>query len=57
MVKNRIQAVLERHPEVSGEFLGTDLFGKQGMEYLKHIEIPEPDKQIISAASEFGKFR
>jgi len=55
MVKNRIQAVLERHPEVSGEFLGTDLFGKQGMEYLKHIEIPEPDKQIISDSIKFLK--
>ena len=29
-VKNRIQAILDRHPEVRSEFLRTELFGKQG---------------------------
>jgi transposase len=55
MVKNRIQAILDRHPEVRSEFLGTDLFGKQGIEYLMHIEIPEPDKSLISESIKFLK--
>ena len=53
MVKNKIQAVLDRHPEIDGEFLGTDLFGKQGMEYLAQIELPTPDKYIISDSLKF----
>jgi len=53
MVKNKIQAALDRHPEVSSEFLGTDLFGKQGMEYLAHIKLPYPDRYIISDSIKF----
>jgi transposase len=46
MIKNRIQALLAQHsvkcPEVS------DLYGKEGMRWLKGIELPVPDGQLLS---------
>jgi len=45
MVKNRAQALLARHalarPQVS------DLYGKEGMRWLKSIELPVPDGKLL----------
>lgn len=47
-VKNRIHAVVDRHPGKRQE-LGevSDLFGKAGREWLKKVEIPEADKKLL----------
>jgi len=46
MVKNRIHALLDRHhvpaPAVS------DLFGKRGRQYLHAVELPKPERQMLS---------
>jgi transposase len=43
-VKNRIHALLDKH-ELSYEY--TDLFGKQGLEWLRNLQLPTPDQQIL----------
>lgn len=53
MVKNRIQAILDRHPESQNNFLGTDLFGKQGKEYLSNCQLPSPDDKLLSEDLKF----
>lgn len=47
-VKNRIHAVVDRHPGKRQE-LGevSDLFGKTGREWLRKVEIPEGDKKLL----------
>ena len=45
MLKNRLMALLAQHsvqrPEVS------DLYGKSGLEWLRGLELPEPDGEIL----------
>lgn len=53
MVKNRIQAILDRHPEISSEWSGTDLFGKQGRNWLNSITLPEPDNKLLKEQIKF----
>lgn len=47
-VKNRIHAIVDRHPGKRQE-LGevSDLFGKAGREWLKKVEITETDKKLL----------
>ena len=45
-VKNRIHALLDKH-ELSYEY--TDLFGKQGLEWLRGLTLPTPDQQILQS--------
>jgi len=45
-VKNRIHALLDKH-ELSYTY--TDLFGKQGMEWLRSLQLPVPDQQILQS--------
>ena len=46
MLKNRIKALLAQHsvetPEVS------DLYGKEGLRWLKALKLPEPDGKLLS---------
>ena len=44
--KNRIHALLDKH-ELSHEY--TDLFGKQGTEWLRSLQLPTPDHQILQS--------
>lgn len=46
-VKNRIHALLDKH-ELSHEY--TDLFGKQGLEWLRNLQLPTPDQQILHSS-------
>src|SRR3972149_3814728 len=46
MVKNRIQALLAQHSVVQPEV--SDLYGMEGMRWLKGIELPVPDGQLLS---------
>ncbi len=47
MVKNRIHLIIDRHPELRNQIDPSDLFGKQGMEWLKLIALPKEDKRIL----------
>jgi transposase len=46
-VKNRIHALLDKH-ELSYKY--TDLFGKQGLEWLRSLQLPTPDQQILHSS-------
>lgn len=46
-VKNRIHALLDKH-ELSYKY--TDLFGKQGLEWLRNLQLPTPDQQILHSS-------
>jgi len=43
-IKNRIHALLDKH-ELSYTY--TDLFGKQGLEWLRSLQLPTTDQQIL----------
>jgi transposase len=45
MVKNRIQALLSQHSVVRPDV--SDLYGKEGMSWLKGLKLPEPDGQLL----------
>jgi transposase len=45
-IKNRIHALLDKH-DLSYAF--TDLFGKEGLEWLRSLNLPSIDKQILQS--------
>jgi len=45
-VKNRIHALLDKH-DLSYEY--TDLFGKEGLEWLRSLNLPNIDQQILQS--------
>lgn len=47
MTKNRIHNVLDRHPEIRGQINPSDLFGKQGMEWLLNVTLPKEDRRLL----------
>ncbi len=46
-IKNRIHAILDKH-ELTHTY--TDLFGKQGMEWLHSLQLPTPDREILQSS-------
>ena len=48
MVKNRIYAIVERHPEIPSQAPDvSDSFAASGMEWLKGLELPGQDGRIL----------
>lgn len=47
MVKNRIHLIIDRHPEVKNQIDLLDLFGKQGLEWLKLVALPKEDRKML----------
>lgn len=47
MVKNRIHLIVDRHPEVKNQIDLADLFGKQGLEWLKLVALPKEDRRML----------
>lgn len=47
MVKNRIHVILDRHPELRYQIDPSDLFGKQGLEWLKIVTLPKEDRRLL----------
>jgi len=47
MVKNRIHNIIDRYPEVSNEIDMSDLFGSQGLEWLKEVKLPKEDRRLL----------
>jgi len=45
-LKNRIHALLDKH-ELSYTY--SDLFGKEGLEWLRSLQLPTPDQQILQS--------
>jgi transposase len=45
-LKNRIHALMDKH-ELSYTY--TDLFGKEGIEWLRSLQLPTPDHQILQS--------
>jgi transposase len=45
-IKNRIHALLDKH-ELTHSY--SDLFGKQGTEWLRSLQLPTPDHQILQS--------
>jgi transposase len=57
MVKNRIQDILVRHPEiVSQDPDVSDLFGSKGMQWLSRITLPGPDDTLLASEIELLNF-
>ena len=48
MTKNRIHNILDRYPELRGQIDPSDLFGKQGLEWLSGITLPKVDKKLLN---------
>jgi transposase len=46
-VKNRIQALLHRFGILHGH---SDLFGKQGRQFLKHLELPAASRSVLESS-------
>jgi transposase len=46
-IKNRIHALLDKH-ELTHKY--TDLFGKQGLEWLRSLQLPSPDQEILQSS-------
>jgi transposase len=46
-IKNRIHALLDKH-ELSHTY--TDLFGKQGLEWLRNLQLTTPDQEILQSS-------
>lgn len=47
MVKNRIHLIIDRHPQARGQIDPSDLFGKQGLEWLGVVTLPKEDRRIL----------
>jgi len=47
MVKNRIHLIIDRHPQIRGQIDPSDLFGKQGIEWLSLVKLPKEDRRIL----------
>jgi hypothetical protein len=45
-IKNRTHAILDKH-DLPYDY--TDLFGKQGTEWLRNLQLPTPDHQILQS--------
>ena len=45
MLKNRISALLAQHDVVKPDV--SDLYGKEGLRWLKGLKLPEPDGQLL----------
>jgi len=45
-LKNRIHALLDKH-ELTHNY--SDLFGKEGMEWLHTLQLPTPDQEILQS--------
>jgi transposase len=46
-IKNRIHALLDKH-ELTHTY--TDLFGKQSLEWLRNLQLPTPDQEILQSS-------
>jgi len=46
-IKNRIHALLDKH-ELTHNY--TDLFGKQGLEWLRNLQLTTPDHEILQSS-------
>jgi transposase len=50
MVKNRIHAILDRHPEIFSQAPEvSDLFGATGMQWLKQVVLPGQDNRLLAS--------
>lgn len=48
MVKNRIHAILDRHPDILSQAPSvSDLFGASGMEWLRRLVLPGEDNRLL----------
>jgi len=53
MVKNRLYAILDRHPEVLSQAPEvSDLFGASGMQWLRQVVLPGQDNQLLPSELE-----
>jgi transposase len=56
MVKNRIHLIIDRHPEAKGQIDPSDLFGKQGIEWLKLVMLSKEDRRILDGEIELLEY-
>jgi transposase len=56
MVKNRIHLIIDRHPEIRGQIDPSDLFGKQGLEWLGLVMLPKEDRRILDEELDLLKY-
>ncbi|MBM3708453.1 MAG: IS110 family transposase [Actinobacteria bacterium] len=56
MVKNRIHTIVDRHPDIRGTLEFSDLFGKQGMEWLRIAPLPKEDRKLLDEELDIMKY-
>jgi len=49
MVKNRIHAIIDRHPELNEEkkSIGTDLFSNRGLDWMRELKLSGADQDLL----------
>lgn len=56
MTKNRIHNILDRYPDIRGGIDLSDLYGKQGMEWLKTVELPKEARKLLAEELELLEY-
>jgi len=56
MTKNRIHNILDRYPDIRGRIDPSDLFGKQGIKWLKVVELPEEARKLLDEELELLEY-
>ena len=56
MVKNRIHNLLDRHPEVQNQIDLGDLFGSQGKEWLRVVELAPAERKLLDQELELLEY-
>ena len=56
MVKNRIHNIIDRHPEIEGKIERSDMFGSQGLEWLKSVELSQRDRRLLDEELELLEY-
>jgi len=49
MTKNRIHALIDRHPHVRRQRPAQELFNRAGIAWLKHVALPRHDRSILDS--------
>ena len=56
MVKNRIHNILDRHPDVRIDLSASDMFGRQGIEWLGKVELPKEERRLLDMELELLEY-
>lgn len=52
MTKNRIHTIIDMHPDIRAKIGTTDLFGSLGFNWLREVQLPEPERKLLDTELE-----